>query len=286
MTLADLGIHPRQHGPGERRGACPECARKKSRPDDDALAVKVEADGSATWWCHRCEWKGALPAAGEWRKPTVRQPEPRARLEAAQHSPLAQDIWRASEDIWPGTPEPWRYLRERRGIGRWNHDRLRWHPRCSWRDRPDAPLQHVGCIIAPVNAAVGGLVVGVWRIRPSLEGKVLRRGLGPTKGNCSRLFPAEGPLLAVTEGVEDALAYRELSGVPTWVALNAGNLVELVLPARFTEVQVVADADDIGMQRAREAVLRFRHEGRRANLIRPIAAKDANDVLRTRRAAG
>jgi hypothetical protein len=137
-----------------------------------------------------------------------------------------------------------------------------------------------------VNAQVGGLVVGVWRIRPFLEGEVQRRGLGPMKGNCSRLFPATGPLLAVTEGVEDALAYHELSGIPTWAALNAGNLVEVVLLARFTEVHVVADADDTGMRRAREAVLRFRQEGRRASLIRPTAAKDANDVLRARRAAG
>jgi hypothetical protein len=137
-----------------------------------------------------------------------------------------------------------------------------------------------------VNAQLGGLVSGVWRIRPFLNGKVPRKGLGPMKGNCSRLFPAAGPLLAVTEGVEDALAYHELSGVSTWAALNAGNLVGLVLPVRFTEVHVVADADDTGMRRAREAVLRFRQEGRRASLIRPIAAKDANDVLRARRAVG
>jgi putative DNA primase/helicase len=137
-----------------------------------------------------------------------------------------------------------------------------------------------------VNAQVGGLVVGVWRIRPFLEGEVQRRGLGPMKGNCSRLFPATGSLLAVTEGVEDALAYHELSGVPAWASLNAGNLAELVLPVRFTEVHVVADADDVGMQRAREAVLRFRREGRDARLIRPVGAKDANDVLRARRAVG
>jgi hypothetical protein len=137
-----------------------------------------------------------------------------------------------------------------------------------------------------VNDQVSGLVAGVWRIRPFLEGKVPRRGLGPTKGNCSRLFPAAGPLLAIAEGVEDALAYQELSGVPTWAALSAGNMVDLVLPARFTEVHVVADADNTGMQQAREAVLRFRRQGRRANLIRPITAKDANDVLRARRAAG
>jgi hypothetical protein len=63
-------------------------------------------------------------------------------------------------------------------------------------------------------------------------------------------------------------------------------MVELVLPARFTDVHVVADADDTGMERAREAVLRFRREGRRVSLIRPVAAKDANDVLRARRAVG
>jgi hypothetical protein len=127
-------------------------------------------------------------------------------------------------------------------------------------------------------------VTGIWRILPSLEGKVERRGLGPAKGNACRLFPAEGPLLAVTEGVEDALAYRELSGIPTWAALSAGNLAMLVLPARFRKVHVVADADDTGMQRAREAVLRFRREGREARLIRPVEAKDANDVLCARRA--
>jgi hypothetical protein len=299
-TLADLGIHLRWHTPGEHRAACPECARQKSRPGDDALAVKVEPSGAVAWCCHRCgKFKGRLPAPGEAFTIPRRSPGP-ARLRALkaapepfrptpsaeQYSPLAQNVWRQTEDIWPGTPEPWRYLRERRGIGRWNHDRLRWHPRCPWRDRRGAPLQHAGCIIAPVNAQLGGLVIGVWRIRPFLEGKVPRKGLGPTKGCASRLFPASGPLLAVTEGIEDALACHELSGVPTWAALNAGNLVELVLPARFTDVHVVADADDVGMERAREAVLRFRRKGRQASLIRPVATKDANDVLRARRAAG
>ncbi len=144
-----------------------------------------------------------------------------------------------------------------------------------------------GCIIAPVNAAVGRArgrrlahQARARRARSSAAGSARPRA------TARRLFEAPGPLLAVTEGVEDALAYRELSGVPTWAALNAGNMVELVLPARFTEVQVVADVDDVGMQRAREAVLRLRREGRDARLIRPIAAKDANDVLRARRLAG
>ena len=164
---------------------------------------------------------------------------------------LAQAIWRETEDIWPGAGPPWRYLIERRGITRWNHDRLRWHPACVWG------TSTTGCIIAPVDAAAGGLVVGIWRIRPASDGKVERRGLGPTKGNCSRLFEAPGPVLAVAEGVEDALAYRELSGIPTWAALSAGNMANLVLPARFREVHVVADGDAAGLESADRLVRRL-----------------------------
>src|SRR3954464_2154390 len=33
-----------------------------------------------------------------------------------------------------GAGLPMRYLRERRGISRWDPDRLRWHPACPWDD--------------------------------------------------------------------------------------------------------------------------------------------------------
>ena len=112
--------------------------------------------------------------------------------------------------------------------------------------------------MAPVNDAATGLVVGVWRIRPALEGQVERRGLGPTKGNACRLSQAPGPTLAIAEGVEDALAYGELSGVPCWAALSAGNMAELILPARFREVHVVADADAAGRENAARLVRRLR----------------------------
>jgi putative DNA primase/helicase len=98
---------------------------------------------------------------------------------------------------------------------------------------------------------------------------------------------APGPLLAIAEGVEDGLAYRILSGVPTWAALSAGNMAALVLPERFTEVHVVADRDDNGTGQKNAAVLvrRLRREGRKAHLIEPVGLKDANDVLRSLRAA-
>jgi hypothetical protein len=48
-------------------------------------------------------------------------------------------------------------------------------------------------------------------------------------------------------------------------------------------VQVVADADQSGMDNAAELVRRARAEGREARLIKPLHHKDANDVLKGQR---
>jgi putative DNA primase/helicase len=278
-SLTDLGIRLRQDRPGEHRAPCPECGRAKHRPRDNALAVKLEPDGGATWVCHRCLWAGGLPASGRERRrerpspPMVtplREPEPEPYT-----AELAREIWRGSVDLCAGAAGgvAMRYLRERRGLSWWDADRLRWHSRCPWEGGSR------GAIVAPVNDAATGLVTGVWRILPQLAGPVERRGLGPTKGNASRLCWAAGPLLAVAEGVEDALAYHELSGVPAWAALSAGNMAVLALPARFAEVHVVADTDATGREHAARLVRRLRAEGRKAQMIEPVGLKDANAVL-------
>ena len=73
--LAPLGIVLRDHcHPGEHRAGCPHCAMLKPRPGDDALAVRVESDGSAT----------ALPrCAPRWRCGTPRSLSPRTRSPVA-----------------------------------------------------------------------------------------------------------------------------------------------------------------------------------------------------------
>jgi len=91
----------------------------------------------------------------------------------------------------------------------------------------------------------------------------------------------------VAEGVEDALAAAELTGLPAWAALSAGNLGVLVLPERFREVLILADRDanGVGQENAHKLAARLRAEGRLAAVKRPIAGKDANDVLRAGRTA-
>jgi putative DNA primase/helicase len=288
-SLPDHGIHLRSHRPGEHRTACPECAASKHRPGDQALAVRIAADGSAVWTCHRCSWKGATGSErglgcrpGHRRRPPPPQapPDPAPDLEAEHRRERAQEIWRQTEAIADGPPLD--YLSQRRGVAVWDCDRVRWHPRCPWQGGT------AGCIVCPVTDHGTGYTTAIWRIRPIMDGPVERRGLGPVKHNAARLFDAPGPELVIAEGIEDALAAHTLfGGVPAWASLSAGNLAALILPPRIQQVLILADRDkpkedgrQVGLEAAYELARRLRREGRSAEVRWSRIGKDANDVLR------
>src|SRR3954447_17277086 len=96
-ALADHGIRLRREQPGEHRCPCPRCAEAKPRRGDDALAVKLEPDGGATWVCHRCGWSGGLPPPREAR-PTPTRPAPPPR--PAEPDPAAERKRERAQEIW------------------------------------------------------------------------------------------------------------------------------------------------------------------------------------------
>ncbi len=80
--------------------------------------------------------------------------------------------------------------------------------------------------------------------------------------------------------------------LPAWAALSAGNMAELILPERIREVLILPDRDEPreggrrpGLEAAHALARRLRAEGRTAEVRWAISGKDANDVLRARRAA-
>src|SRR3954471_18651942 len=98
-ALAEFGIVLGRETAGEHRAPCPECARRKPRHGDDALAVKVEAGGGATWRCHRCGGRGSLRPSGEPRGTPRRAAPPPTR-------PGPERRWRglaAAARRWGGT---------------------------------------------------------------------------------------------------------------------------------------------------------------------------------------
>lgn len=216
-----------------------------------------------------------LAAQAQRRAAAARQ----EALGTAQRIATARRIWTEATYLTRRSdPLAVAYLIERRGITQWDTYALRWHPACPWETGT------AGCIVAPVENASGELTA-IWRIRPVMEGKVERKGLGPIKGCFAPVIDHAGlEVLTVAEGVEDALAAWVLTTYPAWAALTAGNMADLVLPGQFKQIIICADADKVGTQAAIDLARRLRAEGREARVIQPTMGKDANDVLRARAA--
>ena len=102
--------------------------------------------------------------------------------------------------------------------------------------------------------------------------------LGPCRGGAVRLTTPTD-LLMVGEGIETCAAAMQVTGNPAWAALSTSGLRGLDLPESVREVIVLADGDDPGEAAARDCALRWRREGRRVRIARPLRGQDFNDML-------
>ena len=248
--------------------------------DLSLLARAIGGDAKAGY----AEALAYLGISGETTAPKLKPKPPEPKPER-DNSEQAQELWREAASIgWAECPGD-RYLRNRgimppceAGISRWP-DTLRFHEACPF-GRERAPA-----IIVAVHSHRSHMVVAIWRIRLTPAGeKIERKGLGPTKGNASRLFWPDGDEVAITEGVEDALAFHQQHGVPAWAALSATNMAALIVPPRLRRIVVCADNDAAGHAAAQKLARRLRDEGRQVRIIASDFGKDANDAL-LRRAA-
>lgn len=181
-TLAEAGIKLPRASVGWHGTSCPECARQKVRPRDDALGVEIMTDGGARWSCRRCAWCGWLALftceACAWQsyrherscgacgwepgKATARHQEnprgrdrPRPQPPAPEPTPrpggfpaAATTLWRSCQPIVPGTVAAAYLVRRGCTLPHPEGD-LRWHPALRH------PSGHVGpALVALVTDAV------------------------------------------------------------------------------------------------------------------------------------
>lgn len=121
--------------------------------------------------------------------------------------------------------------------------------------------------------------------------KILAAHDGALAGAACRLFPvgADGRL-ALTEGIETAIAVHQLTGLPVWACISAGGLRSVVLPDTVREVLIYGDNDlpdnqgrNAGKLAALAAGERFIKEGRKCRIyLPPVAGADWLDVLNQR----
>jgi putative DNA primase/helicase len=215
-----------------------------------------------------------------------RERERQRRAELAIKLEFCREVWSQTQDAAGSLVET--YLRGR-GIAGPIPPALRFHPAApmGYKAGPQLPAM-VAIVTGPDGRAAAGLHVTA--LLPDGSGKAAlanpRRMFGDLVGAAVQLspFPAGGDL-AISEGIETALSYRDLHGTPTWAALSTAGLRRFTPPLGIKRLVVAADADDAkrdGLAAARE--LAERASRRCEAVVDPAPdGHDWNDVLQEAR---
>jgi putative DNA primase/helicase len=236
--LGRLGIDQRflvnKHGP------CPLCGGKDRFRWDDR-------DGTGSYYCNGCGPGPGLLLLRKlhgWDYPTACRevdkiigtcapvtPKP-VEVDTARRLTQIEAVLNQATD--PGIVE--RYLRAR-GLST-VPDALKGHPALFHKDTGRRFPAVVAPIIGPdgnIKSAHRIFLAGPTRYKTTMP------VAATIKGGAVRLFqPTE--TLGLAEGIETAIAARELFGIPTWAALTA-NGIESFEPPPISKLMVFADND-------------------------------------------
>lgn len=192
--------------------------------------------------------------------------------------------WRESLALTHPKAESARLYLARRGLSVRVPDTLRFHPELGYY-ADNRIVARYPAIIGQVTGQ-GGEAVTLHRTYLTADGhkapvdapkKLMRHpSARQLTGGAIRLVPA-GARLAVTEGIETALAVIEATGIPAWATGNAHLLETFVPPPGVSQVLVFADKDrpsrqhpsGHGQEAARGLVTRLWARGIQAGAIAP-----------------
>lgn len=286
---ADLAaaLHGRRNG----RGWLARCPGHNDR--SPSLSIHESDDGRTLLRCFAgCSQDrviAALTGRGLWGgdfAPRDLTDDERRAIEAeiernrAKRTSQAMTIWRETK-CGAGSPIE-RYLRAR-AIDIPTPPTLRY--------RPSLKHPHTGLLLPAMVAAVQAVdrsIIAVHRtfLTADCDRKAgvsePKLSLGPVSGAAVRLA-AGGPELGIAEGIETAMSFMQMTGIPTWSALSAPGIEALILPPLpiASSVAIAADRDGSGRgeQAAETAARRWISEGRCVRIVLPPEPfKDFNDA--------
>ena len=116
----------------------------------------------------------------------------------------------------------------------------------------------------------------------------LMKGTEHLSGGGIRLFKPQNNTLGIAEGIETAIAARQITQIPTWAAVSATLLKSFTPPDDIKRLVIFADADAkyVGQQAAYTLANRLIQTDRIIEVELPEMGKDFNDCLMELRKRG
>jgi putative DNA primase/helicase len=192
-------------------------------------------------------------------------------------------IWRAGQDPRGTLAE--KYLRDERKL-ELPHELagsvLRFNPQCPWRNENTGKTNRVPALIVPFRSIDDGSITGVHRIALRDDGtKLGRRMLGITHRAAIMFDALDGDSLAIGEGVETAMAARQLGFARVWALGSVGAISFFPLIERVRELLILGESGDASACAIRLCGARWHRAGRQVRIAMPDIGSDFNDVLLT-----
>ena len=228
--------------------ACPACGGKDRFRFDDK-------DGTGTWICNQCGagngFELVMRVLDVDFKETIRRIEgvigSTSVVMPAKKPTITEEtlkkIYNGSKPMGDDDPVA-RYLRNR-GLSVRSR-MLRYHPSCYEPETKSNMPAMLAKFVLP-----DGKPVTIHRTFLTLDGnkapitdpKKLLPALQKMSGGAIRLFEPEEGLIGIAEGIETALAVRELTKVPTWSAVSSVLMESFDPPEGVKHVIVFGDND-------------------------------------------
>src|SRR5262245_38417968 len=156
---------------------------------------------------------------------------------------------------------------------------LRFHPACPWRDENTGKTERVPALIAAFRSIDDGTVTAIQRVALDTAGaKIGRRMLGVVHRAAVMLDPI-GAELAIGEGVETAMAARQLGIQPAWALGSTGSISGFPVIEGIEQLMILGETDQASADAIHFCGRRWRKAGRRVRIIMPSVGSDLNDEL-------
>ena len=194
----------------------------------------------------------------------------------AERTAHALSIWTATQTIEGTVAE--RYLNSRQ-IFMWSDD-MRFHPNLYYTDnKTQRP-----CLVCAVRR--DSKFVGIHRTFLTDDAKKLgKKMLGPCGGG-SVYVGGTGDVIAVAEGIENALSVRTFNGDANgkyYATLSATGMKQWQLPNYAGQLIIFPDGDKVGSDAALQLGERASLMGWNAKTMLIVEDKDWNDLLQSKR---